>query len=89
LAPLHRDRSSAAFTIIFLNLMIGTHSRFVVVSAYTHELLPVELGQAPYLAKPMSEFELIEAVRRTLMSLQEYGIVRGSVREEPGRCLRI
>jgi DNA-binding response OmpR family regulator len=38
---------------------------FVVVSAYAHDTLPVELRHAPYLAKPMSEFELIEAVRRT------------------------
>ena len=52
-------------------------------------MLPVELGHAPYLAKPMSEFELIEAVRRTLMPLEKYGTVERSVREEPGRCLRI
>jgi CheY-like chemotaxis protein len=38
---------------------------FVVVSAYAHDTLPAELRQAPYLAKPMSEFELIETVRRT------------------------
>jgi CheY-like chemotaxis protein len=38
---------------------------FVVVSAYAHDTLPTELRHAPYLAKPMSEFELIETVRRT------------------------
>jgi DNA-binding response OmpR family regulator len=38
---------------------------FVVVSAYAHDTLPNELRHAPYLAKPMSEFELIEAVRCT------------------------
>jgi DNA-binding NtrC family response regulator len=38
---------------------------FVVVSAYAHDTLPTELRQAPYLAKPMSEVELIETVRRT------------------------
>ena len=38
---------------------------FVVVSAYAHDTLPAELRHAPYLAKPMSETELIETIRRT------------------------
>jgi CheY-like chemotaxis protein len=38
---------------------------FVVVSAYAHDTLPAELKQAPYLSKPMSEFDLIETFCRT------------------------
>lgn len=37
---------------------------FVVVTAYAHDTLPAELRHAPYLAKPMSETELIDTVRR-------------------------
>jgi len=38
---------------------------FVVVSAHARDTLPAELSHAPYLAKPISESELIETVRRT------------------------
>ena len=44
-------------------------SRFVVESAHAYDTLPMPPRQAPYLAMPMGEFELIEAARRTLMSL--------------------
>jgi DNA-binding response OmpR family regulator len=36
---------------------------FVVLTAHGRETLPAELRQAPYLAKPMTETELIDAVR--------------------------
>jgi CheY-like chemotaxis protein len=38
---------------------------FVVLTAHGRETLPAELRQAPYLAKPMTETELIDTVRRT------------------------
>src|SRR5262249_61255681 len=38
---------------------------FVIVSAHPHDTLPAELRDAPYLAKPMSETDLIDTVRRT------------------------
>jgi DNA-binding response OmpR family regulator len=38
---------------------------FVVLTAHGRETLPPELSQAPYLAKPMTESELIDTVRRT------------------------
>jgi DNA-binding response OmpR family regulator len=38
---------------------------FVVLTAHGRETLPTELRQAPYLAKPMTETELIDTVQRT------------------------
>jgi DNA-binding NtrC family response regulator len=47
------------------NALRGHKVPFVVVTAFARDMLPAELRQAPYLAKPMSEIELIETVRRT------------------------
>jgi DNA-binding response OmpR family regulator len=51
--------------VAIANALRGHRVPFVVVTVFTHDELPVELRQAPYLAKPMTEFELIETVRRT------------------------
>ena len=50
--------------IAVANVLRQCRVPFVVVSAHPHDTLPAELRHAPYLAKPMSEFELIETVRR-------------------------
>jgi two-component system, response regulator PdtaR len=54
--------------IAVANVLRQRRVPFVVVSAYAHDTLPAELRHAPYLAKPMSEFELIETVRRAFDS---------------------
>src|SRR5262249_54447288 len=54
-----RDGSAVAVA----NALRQRRVPFVVVSAYAHDTLPSELRHAPYLAKPMSELELIETVR--------------------------
>jgi len=56
-----RDGSTVAVAKVLRQLRVP----FVVVSAYAHDTLPAELRHAPYLAKPMSETELIETIRRT------------------------
>ena len=56
-----RDGSAVAVA----NVLRQRRVPFLVVSAYAHDTLPVELRHAPYLAKPMTEFELIETARRT------------------------
>jgi DNA-binding NarL/FixJ family response regulator len=38
---------------------------FVVMSGYSRDTLPSELRKAPFVAKPMSESELIDAARST------------------------
>ena len=38
---------------------------FVVMSGYSHDTLPPELKKAPFVAKPMTESELIDTARRT------------------------
>jgi DNA-binding NtrC family response regulator len=38
---------------------------FVVMSGYSHDTLPPELKKAPFVAKPMSESELIDTARST------------------------
>jgi len=38
---------------------------FVIMTAHGRETLPPGLRQVPYLAKPMTETELIDTVRRT------------------------
>jgi DNA-binding response OmpR family regulator len=38
---------------------------FVVVSGSSQDMLPLALSKAPYLAKPMTELELVETARRT------------------------
>jgi DNA-binding NtrC family response regulator len=38
---------------------------FVVMSGYAHDTLPSELKKAPFVAKPMSESELIDAAQST------------------------
>ena len=40
---------------------------FAVVSGYTRESLPPEMAAAPFLAKPLGEFELVE-IARTLFA---------------------
>jgi len=56
-----RDGSTVAVAKVLRQLRVP----FVVVSAYAHDTLPAELRHAPYLAKTMSETELIETIRRT------------------------
>jgi CheY-like chemotaxis protein len=56
-----RDGSAVAVANVLRQRLVP----FVVVSAYAHDTLPAELRHAPYLAKPMTEFELIETLRRT------------------------
>ena len=50
--------------IAVANVLRQRRVPFVVVSAHPHDMLPAELRHAPYLAKPMSEFELIDTVCR-------------------------
>ena len=38
---------------------------FVVMSGYSRDTLPLELKKAPFVAKPMSESELIDTARST------------------------
>jgi DNA-binding NtrC family response regulator len=38
---------------------------FVVMSGYSHDTLPPELKKAPFVAKPVTESELIDTARRT------------------------
>lgn len=40
---------------------------FAVVSGYTRDSLPPEMAAAPFLAKPLGEFELVE-IARTLFA---------------------
>jgi DNA-binding response OmpR family regulator len=55
-------REGSAIAVV--NVLRQCRVPFVVVSAHPRDTLPAELRHAPYLAKPMSEFELIETVRR-------------------------
>jgi CheY-like chemotaxis protein len=41
---------------------------FIVMSGYSQDTLPLELKQAPFVAKPMSELELIATARNTFQS---------------------
>lgn len=38
---------------------------FVVMSGYSRDTLPLELKKAPFIAKPMSESELVDTARST------------------------